>query len=41
MSHEPGAEDQIDRLGRRIGRGLAILLAPVAVFFLGRDLGWW
>ncbi len=34
-------EDGIDRLGRRIGRALAILILPLALWWFGRSAGWW
>lgn len=38
---EPQEEDGIERLGRRIGRGLAILALPFALWWFGRSAGWW
>jgi hypothetical protein len=37
----PADEDRIDRLGRRIGRGLALLALPFALWWFGRSAGWW
>lgn len=34
-------EDGIDRLGRRIGRALAILILPLALWWFGQTAGWW
>ncbi len=34
-------DDGIERLGRRIGRGLALLLLPVALWWFGSSAGWW
>jgi len=34
-------EDGVERLGRRIGRGLAVVAAPVALWWFGRSAGWW
>ncbi len=34
-------DDPIERWGKRIGRGVAIIAAPFVFFFLGRDLHWW
>ncbi len=38
----PGGEDDaIERLGRKIGRGLAVAALPLAVWWFGRSAGWW
>jgi hypothetical protein len=38
----PGTEDDaIERLGRKIGRGLAFAALPFALFYFGRTAGWW
>ena len=37
----PDEDDSIDRLGRRIGRGLAFLAIPVAIWWFGTSAGWW
>lgn len=34
-------EDNIDRLGRKIGRGLAFAVLPFALWYFGRSAGWW
>ena len=34
-------EDGIDRLGRKIGRGLAFTLLPLALWYFGSTAGWW
>jgi hypothetical protein len=34
-------EDDIDRLGRKIGRGLAFAVLPFALWYFGRSAGWW
>ncbi len=34
-------EDHIDRLGRKIGRGLAIAVLPLALWYFGSTAGWW
>ena len=34
-------EDDIDRLGRKIGRGLAFAVLPLALWWFGRSAGWW
>lgn len=34
-------DDDIERLGRRIGRGLAFVALPFALYFFGRTAGWW
>jgi hypothetical protein len=36
-----GEDDAIERLGRKIGRGLAFVVLPFAVFYFGRTAGWW
>jgi hypothetical protein len=34
-------DDAIERLGKRIGRGLAFVALPFALFYFGRTAGWW
>jgi hypothetical protein len=34
-------DDAIERLGKKIGRGLAFVALPFAVFYFGRTAGWW
>jgi hypothetical protein len=34
-------DDAIERLGRKIGRGLAFVALPFAVIYFGRTAGWW
>ncbi len=36
-----GDDDSIERLGKRIGRGLAFVVLPFAVIYFGRTAGWW
>jgi hypothetical protein len=36
-----GEDDAIEKLGKRIGRGLAVLILPFAVIYFGRTAGWW
>jgi hypothetical protein len=36
-----GEDDAIERLGKRIGRGLAFVALPFAVIYFGRTAGWW
>jgi hypothetical protein len=36
-----GEDDAIEKLGRRIGRGLAFVILPFAVIYFGRTAGWW
>jgi hypothetical protein len=36
-----GEDDSIERLGKRIGRGLAFVALPLAVVYFGRTAGWW
>jgi hypothetical protein len=38
---KPDEEDSIDRLGRKIGRGLAFAVLPFAVIYFGYSAGWW
>lgn len=38
---EGGATDPIEVWGRRIGRGLSVVLALVLTWWLGHQLGWW
>ena len=40
-STAPAEEDGIDRLGRRIGRGLALVALPFVLWWFGRSAGWW
>ncbi|MGL4239787.1 MAG: hypothetical protein ACRCTI_01615 [Beijerinckiaceae bacterium] len=38
----PEAEDDaIEKLGRKIGRGLAFVVLPFAILYFGRTAGWW
>jgi hypothetical protein len=34
-------DDGIERLGRRIGRGLAFAALPFILWWFGRSAGWW
>jgi hypothetical protein len=34
-------EDDIDRLGKKIGRGLAFAILPLLVWYFGSTAGWW
>jgi hypothetical protein len=34
-------DDAIEKLGKRIGRGLAFVALPFAVIYFGRTAGWW
>jgi hypothetical protein len=34
-------DDAIERLGKKIGRGLAFVALPLAVIYFGRTAGWW
>jgi hypothetical protein len=34
-------DDAIERLGKKIGRGLAFVALPFAVIYFGRTAGWW
>ncbi len=34
-------DDSIEKLGRRIGRGLAFVILPLALWWFGRSAGWW
>jgi hypothetical protein len=34
-------DDAIEKLGKRIGRGLAFVALPFAVLYFGRTAGWW
>jgi hypothetical protein len=36
-----GEDDAIEKLGKRIGRGLAVVILPFAVLYFGRTAGWW
>jgi hypothetical protein len=36
-----GEDDGIEKLGKRIGRGLAFVVLPFAVIYFGRTAGWW
>jgi hypothetical protein len=36
-----GDDDAIEKLGRKIGRGLAFVVLPFAVIYFGRTAGWW
>jgi hypothetical protein len=35
------ADDPIEKLGKRIGRSLAYVALPIALFLFGRSAGWW
>jgi hypothetical protein len=38
----PEAEDDaVEKLGKRIGRGLAFVALPFAIWWFGRSAGWW
>ncbi len=39
--NKPDEEDSIDRLGRKIGRGLAFAVLPFVVIYFGYSAGWW
>jgi hypothetical protein len=34
-------DDAIERLGKKIGRGLAFVALPFVVIYFGRTAGWW
>ncbi len=34
-------DDAIEKLGRKIGRGLAFVALPFAIWYFGRTAGWW
>jgi hypothetical protein len=34
-------DDAVERLGRKIGRGLAFVILPVSVIYFGFSAGWW
>jgi hypothetical protein len=34
-------EDNIERLGKKIGRGLAFAILPLALWYFGKTSGWW
>ncbi|MGL4636503.1 MAG: hypothetical protein ACRCWF_11020 [Beijerinckiaceae bacterium] len=34
-------EDHIDRLGKKIGRGIAFAILPFLVWYFGSTAGWW
>jgi hypothetical protein len=34
-------EDHIDRLGKKIGRGIAYAILPFLIWYFGRTSGWW
>jgi hypothetical protein len=38
---KPEDDDSIERLGRKIGRGLAFAVLPFALWYFGRTAGWW
>jgi hypothetical protein len=38
---KPEEEDAIEKLGKRIGRGLAFLILPFVIWYFGRTAGWW
>jgi hypothetical protein len=37
---KPDEDDSIERLGKKIGRGLAFAVLPFAMWYFGRT-GWW
>jgi hypothetical protein len=38
----PEAEDDaVEKLGKKIGRGLAFVALPFALWWFGRSAGWW
>jgi hypothetical protein len=34
-------DDAIEKLGRKIGRGLAFVILPFTVIYFGYSAGWW
>ena len=38
---KPEEEDAIEKLGKRIGRGLAFVILPFVIWYFGRTAGWW
>ncbi len=34
-------EDHIDRLGKKIGRGIAFAILPLLIWYFGSTAGWW
>jgi hypothetical protein len=36
-----GEDDEIERRGKRIGRWLAVLCLPFALYVFGLSAGWW
>jgi hypothetical protein len=38
---KPEDDDAVERLGRRIGRGLAFAAIPFVLWYFGRQAGWW
>jgi hypothetical protein len=34
-------DDAIERLGKKIGRGLAFAVVPFVIWYFGRSAGWW
>jgi hypothetical protein len=38
---KPDEDDSIERLGKKIGRGLAFAVLPFAMWYFGRTAGWW
>jgi hypothetical protein len=34
-------EDPIEKLGKRIGRTLAYVVLPIAIYVFGRSASWW
>jgi hypothetical protein len=36
-----GEDDAIERLGKKIGRGLAFAALPLVIYWFGRTAGWW
>jgi hypothetical protein len=39
--NKPEDGDSIERLGGKIGRGLAFAVLPFAMWYFGRTAGWW
>ncbi len=38
---KPEEDDAIEKLGKRIGRGLAFVVLPFVLWSFGRSAGWW
>lgn len=41
VGEEDGGTDQVEIWGRRVGRGLSVVLAIGLTWLLGSQLGWW